>query len=210
MRSAISAYARLSRPHKLSAAGITAAGAAAVVFALVPGPAEAETRPIAVRPVAWSTHSLGGTHDDGQSAHHSAAAGLARTEAAALTRSREREPVQAAPDPAPRTYTDDLDGWIREARDIMQAKSIPGSYEGIRRNIIRESSGDPRAINLWDSNALAGIPSKGLLQVIDPTFTAYHVEGTSFDIYDPVANITAACNYAADKYGSMDNVNSAY
>ncbi|MBF6046649.1 lytic transglycosylase, partial [Streptomyces sp. NRRL B-1677] len=25
-----------------------------------------------------------------------------------------------------------------------------------------------------------------------------------------VANITAACNYAADKYGSMDNVNSAY
>ncbi|MGW2532820.1 transglycosylase SLT domain-containing protein, partial [Streptomyces sp. NPDC001595] len=26
----------------------------------------------------------------------------------------------------------------------------------------------------------------------------------------PVANITAACNYAADRYGSMDNVNSAY
>ncbi|MBZ6477942.1 lytic transglycosylase, partial [Streptomyces griseocarneus] len=23
-------------------------------------------------------------------------------------------------------------------------------------------------------------------------------------------NITASCNYAADKYGSMDNVNSAY
>ncbi|MEU6736512.1 lytic transglycosylase, partial [Streptomyces physcomitrii] len=30
------------------------------------------------------------------------------------------------------------------------------------------------------------------------------------DIYDPVANITAAANYAADKYGSMDNVDSAY
>ena len=29
-------------------------------------------------------------------------------------------------------------------------------------------------------------------------------------IYDPVANITAACNYAADKYGSIDNVNGAY
>ncbi|MFG2441137.1 peptidoglycan-binding protein, partial [Streptomyces sp. NPDC048508] len=27
---------------------------------------------------------------------------------------------------------------------------------------------------------------------------------------DPVANITAACNYAADKYGSIDNVNGAY
>ncbi|MFI0723152.1 lytic transglycosylase, partial [Streptomyces sp. NPDC020939] len=29
-------------------------------------------------------------------------------------------------------------------------------------------------------------------------------------IYDPVANITAACNYAADRYGTMDNVDSAY
>ncbi|MDT0270812.1 lytic transglycosylase, partial [Streptomyces sp. DSM 44915] len=39
---------------------------------------------------------------------------------------------------------------------------------------------------------------------------AYHVEGTSENIYDPVANIVAACNYAADRYGSMDNVDSAY
>ncbi|MFC4518398.1 transglycosylase SLT domain-containing protein, partial [Streptomyces ehimensis] len=58
--------------------------------------------------------------------------------------------------------------------------------------------------------AVNGVPSKGLLQIIDPTFKAYHVEGTSWDIYDPVANITASCAYAADKYGSMDNVNSAY
>ncbi|MFD8818789.1 transglycosylase SLT domain-containing protein, partial [Streptomyces sp. NPDC059627] len=63
---------------------------------------------------------------------------------------------------------------------------------------------------LWDSNAAKGTPSKGLLQVIDPTFNAYHVAGTSFDIYDPVANITAACNYAAARYGSMDNVHGAY
>ncbi|MFF3145277.1 transglycosylase SLT domain-containing protein, partial [Streptomyces sp. NPDC057927] len=81
---------------------------------------------------------------------------------------------------------------------------------GIHRNIMRESSGDPWAINNWDSNAAAGTPSKGLLQVIPPTFKAYHVPGTSWNIYDPVANITAAANYAADKYGSMDNVNSAY
>ncbi|WP_031526018.1 transglycosylase SLT domain-containing protein, partial [Streptomyces sp. NRRL F-5123] len=80
----------------------------------------------------------------------------------------------------------------------------------IHRNIIRESSGDPKAINLWDINARNGIPSKGLLQVIDPTFNRFHVAGTSHNIYDPVANITAACNYAADRYGTMDNVNSAY
>ncbi|MDI5966473.1 transglycosylase SLT domain-containing protein, partial [Streptantibioticus silvisoli] len=75
---------------------------------------------------------------------------------------------------------------------------------------LRESSGNPHAINNWDINAQKGIPSKGLLQVIPPTFATYHVAGTSKNIYNPVANIVAACNYAAHRYGSMDNVNSAY
>ncbi|QLY32669.1 transglycosylase SLT domain-containing protein [Nocardia huaxiensis] len=119
------------------------------------------------------------------------------------------EPAVALP-PAPPVYPDNLDGWIRQALDIMSQKGIPGSYDGIYRNIIRESSGNPQAINLYDSNAAMGIPSKGLLQVIDPTFAAYHVEGTPFDVWDPVANIVAACNYAAHRYGSMDNVFSAY
>ncbi|MEV0495805.1 transglycosylase SLT domain-containing protein [Streptomyces atratus] len=110
----------------------------------------------------------------------------------------------------PVTYTNDLDGWIKESLAVMAQHGIPGSYNGIHRNIMRESSGNPRAINNWDSNAAAGTPSKGLLQVIDPTFRAYHVPGTSMDPYDPVANITAACNYAAAKYGSIDNVFGAY
>ncbi|MFF2777255.1 transglycosylase SLT domain-containing protein [Streptomyces sp. NPDC058052] len=120
-----------------------------------------------------------------------------------------RTAAQAAPAAATR-YADNLDGWIRESLDVMARYGIPGSYDGIHRNILRESSGNPRAINLWDSNAVKGTPSKGLLQVIDPTFAAYHVPGTSLDPYDPVANITAACNYAADRYGSIDNVNGAY
>ncbi|MFE3193631.1 transglycosylase SLT domain-containing protein [Nocardia sp. NPDC059240] len=130
-------------------------------------------------------------------------------------------PAAAAPAPAPMpapapvpppapVYADNLDGWIRQALDIMSQRGIPGSYDGIMRNIQRESSGNPQAINLYDSNAAMGIPSKGLLQVIDPTFNAYHVEGTSTNIWDPVANIVAACNYAAHRYGSMDNVSSAY
>ncbi|MFF3663740.1 transglycosylase SLT domain-containing protein [Streptomyces olivochromogenes] len=109
-----------------------------------------------------------------------------------------------------KTYANNLDGWIRQSLDIMKRRGIPGSYNGLHRNIMRESSGNPMAINGWDINAINGIPSKGLLQVIPPTFKAYHVPGTSWNIYDPVANITAAANYAADKYGSMDNVNSAY
>ncbi|GGS25945.1 hypothetical protein GCM10010252_76160 [Streptomyces aureoverticillatus] len=117
------------------------------------------------------------------------------------------EPAAA---PAKKSYTNDLDGWIKESLDIMAQHGIPGSYEGIHRNIMRESSGNPLAINNWDSNAAAGTPSKGLLQVIGPTFAAYRLPGTSMDSFDPVANITAACNYAADRYGSIDNVNGPY
>ncbi|MFJ6084269.1 transglycosylase SLT domain-containing protein [Streptomyces sp. NPDC092369] len=107
-------------------------------------------------------------------------------------------------------YSNTLDGWIRASLQVMAQNGIPGTYDGIYRNVIRESSGNPYAINNWDSNAAAGTPSKGLLQVIDPTFAAYHVAGTSFDPYDPVANITAACKYAAAVYGSIDNVYGAY
>ncbi|RKN09289.1 transglycosylase SLT domain-containing protein [Streptomyces radicis] len=120
------------------------------------------------------------------------------------------EKAAEAEEPQEEEYPDNLDGWIREALAIMDEHDIPGSYEGIHRNIMRESSGDPNAINNWDINARNGVPSKGLLQVIKPTFDAYHVEGTAYDQYDPVANIVAACNYAADRYGSMDNVDSAY
>ncbi|WEO93415.1 LysM peptidoglycan-binding domain-containing protein [Streptomyces sp. FXJ1.172] len=107
-------------------------------------------------------------------------------------------------------YTNNLDGWIKHSLAIMAQNGIPGSYNGIYRNVMRESSGNPNAINLWDSNAAAGHPSIGLLQVIQSTFAAYHVPGTSSSIYDPVANITAACNYAYHRYGSIDNVNGPY
>ncbi|MFF1925772.1 transglycosylase SLT domain-containing protein [Streptomyces sp. NPDC058221] len=107
-------------------------------------------------------------------------------------------------------FSNNLDGWIKESLAIMKSKGIPGTYDGLHRNIIRESSGNPKAINDWDVNAVNGVPSKGLLQIIKPTFDAYHVGGTPHDQYDPVANITASANYAADKYGSIDNVDSAY
>ncbi|MEU8508185.1 LysM peptidoglycan-binding domain-containing protein [Streptomyces brevispora] len=121
-----------------------------------------------------------------------------------------QETAATAPAPAATSYTNDLDGWIKESLAVMAQHGIPGSYDSIYRNIIRESSGNPKIVNNWDSNAAAGTPSKGLLQVIQPTFQAYHVPGTSMDIFDPVANITAACNYAAATYGSIDNVFGAY
>jgi Transglycosylase SLT domain len=143
-----------------------------------------------------------------KAAHAAAAKKAAQArKAKAASRAAHRTKLRAA---VHKSYANNLDGWIKESLDIMKAKGIPGSYNGLHRNILRESSGNPNAINNWDINAINGIPSKGLLQVIPPTFRAYHVAGTSWNIYDPVANITAAANYAADRYGSMDNVNSAY
>ncbi|GAA2508868.1 transglycosylase SLT domain-containing protein [Streptomyces gobitricini] len=138
-----------------------------------------------------------------------AAAAKAKAEAAAEKRAAAKAAASRAAARKP-VFADNLDGWIREALHIMKKHDIPGSYEGIHRNIMRESSGNPNAINNWDINAINGVPSIGLLQVIKPTFDAYHVPGTKKSQWDPVANIVAACNYAADRYGSMDNVNSAY
>jgi len=136
--------------------------------------------------------------------------GLTLTVGTKTTKASQTAKVAQPAKASVKTYANNLDGWIRESLDVMAQHGIPGTYDGIYRNVIRESSGNPLATNNWDSNAAAGTPSKGLLQVIDPTFAAYHVAGTSMDPFDPVANITAACNYAAAKYGSIDNVNGAY
>ncbi|MEU3556700.1 transglycosylase SLT domain-containing protein [Streptomyces fragilis] len=194
--------------QKMAVAGGFAALAATTTFGLAATadqqPAQAAAKPA---PVAATT-SLSAVTDK--------AAGE-RT-ADSVSRSADRVEVQQVAYKKPvssqktekKVYPDNLDGWIRESLDIMHEKGIPGTYHGLHKNIIRESSGNPKAINDWDINAINGIPSKGLLQVIPPTFEAYHVEGTPHDIWNPVSNITAAANYAADKYGSIDNVNSAY
>ncbi|RBM18417.1 transglycosylase SLT domain-containing protein [Streptomyces sp. PT12] len=170
----------------------------------------------AERPSAARVDGSGSSDDSGSSGPDSGSADTAadnagpKAEKADESAEAQGGEQAAAEEPKEEEYPDNLDGWIREALAIMDEHDIPGSYEGIHRNIMRESSGDPNAINTWDINAQNGVPSKGLLQVIKPTFDAYHVEGTAYDQYDPVANIVAACNYAADRYGSMDNVDSAY
>lgn len=67
-----------------------------------------------------------------------------------------------------------------------------------------ESGGNPRAINNWDINAKKGIPSKGLMQVIDPTFKSYALAPYNKDIYDPMSNILAAIRYTLARYGSLE------
>ncbi|MGW3005615.1 transglycosylase SLT domain-containing protein [Streptomyces sp. NPDC001155] len=217
----------LTKQGKIAIAGVAALGAAAVALSAVPGNTGTVINgaPAADVKVASGTQlkNVKGTvtdqlatqsvkldafatqkkaADEAAAAKKAADAADAAKKAAqdraaqqqTASRSTERLDMQPV---AAKTYANNLDGWIRQALDIMRQHNIPGSYSGLHRNIIRESSGNPMAINNWDINAVNGIPSKGLLQVIQPTFNAYHVSGTSWNIYDPVANITAAANYAA-------------
>jgi Transglycosylase SLT domain len=194
---------RLLTARKTGITGIATAGAAACALSLIPHQAHAA-----------DTHTPHTT--TGAAAAAAAAAGQADTggkksdKGEPSVKGRQAAKVAAIVKDSDHKYADNLHGWIKQSLAIMKVKHIPGSYDGLHRNIIRESAGDPDAVNDWDVNAQKGIPSKGLLQVIQPTFDTYHVKGTKDRLTDPVANIVAAANYAADRYGSMDNVNSAY
>ena len=98
---------------------------------------------------------------------------------------------------------DQLDQWLLEALKITGED--PGMLPYLRTIAMHESSGNPRAINDWDSNAKAGHPSKGLMQTIDSTFAAHALPGYG-DIWNPVDNAIAAIRYAKSRYGSLRNV----
>ncbi|MDT7785760.1 MAG: hypothetical protein QOF58_4179 [Pseudonocardiales bacterium] len=96
--------------------------------------------------------------------------------------------------------------WIKEAIKILQANGIPVTDDNIDEIwaiIEKESSGNPHAINLWDSNYQAGHPSKGLMQCIDSTFNAHKLPGHD-DIWNPVDNIIAGVRYTFSRYGGFE------
>jgi LysM repeat protein len=103
------------------------------------------------------------------------------------------------------SYADNLDGWINQAISVLSAHGYSVSYNAIYQTAMNESSGNPDATNGWDSNAAAGTPSIGLMQMIQPTFDAYAISGYN-DIYNPVDNIISAVVYAQTTYGGLDNV----
>ncbi|WP_162786840.1 transglycosylase SLT domain-containing protein, partial [Janibacter anophelis] len=71
------------------------------------------------------------------------------------------------------------------------------------RRMQQESGGNPRAQNNWDINARLGMPSKGLMQVIPPTFAAYAHPDYNRNVFDPLSNILASMRYALSRYGSL-------
>ena len=93
------------------------------------------------------------------------------------------------------------------ARYAMQALKLTGKFPATAGNVRlllsrakQESTLNPNAINNWDINAKRGDPSRGLMQTIGSTFNAYWQPGTSRNIYDPLANISAAINYMSARY----------
>jgi hypothetical protein len=96
-------------------------------------------------------------------------------------------------------------GVQRWAPLVLTALAMEGLSASLLPLVLRqmqsESGGNPNAINLTDINAQRGDPSRGLLQTIMSTFLRWHWPGTSFNIYDPLANIAAAINYSAHGRG---------
>lgn len=94
----------------------------------------------------------------------------------------------------------DLATWIKTAMAITGEPATSFNY--LYTAAMAESGGDPTAINLWDSNAAAGNPSKGLMQTIQTTFDAYKMTG--FDnVWDPISNLIASIRYMRSRYGSV-------
>lgn len=96
-----------------------------------------------------------------------------------------------------------VNSWLQQA--LKATGQDPSVLPYLATIVQHESSGNPGAINNWDSNAKAGHPSKGLMQTIDSTFNKYAMAGHK-DIWNPVDNAIAAINYALARYGSLGNV----
>ena len=100
-----------------------------------------------------------------------------------------------------------VEQWRNLAAKALQ---MTKQYSAANLNLLlyqmqTESGGNPKAINNWDINAKNGTPSKGLMQVIDPTFKAYAYPGYDKNIYDPLSNMLAAIRYTLSRYGSLAN-----
>ncbi|MBM6697508.1 transglycosylase SLT domain-containing protein [Streptococcus alactolyticus] len=99
-----------------------------------------------------------------------------------------------------------VERWRSYVEKALKANGIePTAFRvsKILETIRRESNGDPNAINNWDSNAMAGHPSIGLMQTIGPTFEAYKHAGHN-NIRNGYDNLLAAINYIKHRYGTSD------
>lgn len=99
-----------------------------------------------------------------------------------------------------------VERWRPFVERALEANGIAATSYRVAKilaTIRRESNGDPTVQNNWDSNALAGHPSIGLMQTIGPTFNAYKHPGYN-NIRNGYDNLLAAINYIKHRYGTSD------
>jgi soluble lytic murein transglycosylase-like protein len=150
------------------------------------GAAVASVSPVTLPATAARTVSSSSSSDDAPSAGDDADVSALLK---AMEVERENGPLEfGRPYEAGNERT--LDGQIAKALGLM---GLPQRLApGVKKIIMRESTGNADAVNDWDSNAASGTPSKGLMQLIDTTFrNAVLPELADRGIFDPVANITA-------------------
>ena len=98
--------------------------------------------------------------------------------------------------------------WIAAACEAADVPFNDNWHYGMHVLCLRESSLKPNAVNTIDKNANGPIVadghpqncSRGLAQCIPSTFAEFHAPGTSWDIYDPIANLAASITYIIDHY----------
>lgn len=99
-----------------------------------------------------------------------------------------------------------VERWRPFVERALEANGIAATSYRVSKilaTIRRESNGDPTVQNNWDSNALAGHPSIGLMQTIQPTFDTYAFAGHR-NIRNGYDNLLAAINYIKHRYGTSD------
>ncbi len=93
--------------------------------------------------------------------------------------------------------------WIATAMGIT---GVPASWANPLGVIaVRESGGNPAAVNLTDSNAQAGHPSQGLFQMIPSTFAAHMLPGHT-NILNGIDSAISAIRYIQGRYGDVFHV----
>ncbi len=98
--------------------------------------------------------------------------------------------------------------WKNQILTALAMLGQPASLLGaVEHRMNQESGGNPRAVNLWDSNAAAGYPSTGVMQVIRPTYQSYSAPGwrnlppMAYGVSEDVlANTYAGLHYAVNAY----------
>ncbi|EOB8207290.1 phage tail tape measure protein [Staphylococcus aureus] len=97
-------------------------------------------------------------------------------------------------------------GAANARRAIKAAQNILGGrYKAswitneMMRVASRESNYTANAVNNWDSNARAGIPSRGMFQMIDPSFRAYAKSGYNNPL-NPTHQAISAMRYIVGKW----------